>query len=581
LRHLDRPGTAQGLGLAPAPVSSAGVPRTHLAPLTARYPDSFASSGAPSADADADASSASGDAAASYDLRAAGKLSLVRDQGRYGTCWAFASLASLESSLLPGAAADYSENNLAHRSGFELGYDSGGNSYMAAAYLLRWDGPVAETDDPYAPDAATPNASPGDAAVRAHVHEVLYLPARKTSADNADLKWAVMTYGAVYTTMYWTSSAWRDATDAYYYAGSGANHAVDVVGWDDAYPATGFAMTPAGPGAFLVRNSWGTDFGRGGYFWVSYYDAAFGRQSAVFAGAEAAGTDERIYQHDPLGWVASYRPPAAADPATAWFAAAYTPAEDGSLTAAGFYATAPGATCEVRVAESVAGIRDAAVSASGTLAAAGYHTVTLDTPVTVTAGRPLVIAVKLTTPGYSFPVAIERPFAGYADAAAASGQSFVSGDGTSWSDMTALIAGTDVCLKGYGLAAGRPAQDPAPTPDPTATPTPGPTVSPAPATPAAPAVSVRGRSAGAGSVVRLAFRLSDPDVTVTAAVRFTLRSRQGEVLRRQTLRGVDVTSRHAWRVRAPSHRGAYVVAAVATLDTGQVSKTATATLRVR
>ena len=459
LRYLDRPDAAHGLGLAPAPVSSAGVPRTHLAPITARYPDSFVAAAA-SASA---ATATSGDAPASFDLRDAGKLSLVRDQGRWGTCWAFASLASLESSLLPGAAADYSENNLAQRSGFALGYDGGGNSYMAAAYLLRWDGPVAEADDPYAPDS-TPNASPADATVRAHVHEVLNLPARKTSTDNADIKWAVMTYGAVYTTMYWTSSAYRDATDAYYYSGSGANHAVDIVGWDDAYPAASFATAPAGPGAFLVRNSWGTGFGSGGYFWVSYYDASFGHQSAVFTDAEPARADERVYQHDPLGWIASYRPPDAADPTTAWFAAAYTPAEDGTFTAAGFYATAPNATYEVRVAESVAGIRDAAVAASGTLAGAGYHTVILDAPVAVTAGQPLVVAVKLTTPGYDFPVAVERPFAGYANATAAAGQSYVSGDGATWTDMTSLIAGTDVCLKGYGLSRASPHRPRRPTP---------------------------------------------------------------------------------------------------------------------
>ena len=573
LRYLDRPSGTQSLGLVPAPVSSAGVPRTHLAPITARYPDSFVSAGASASAAEAVA----GDAPATFDLRDAGKLSLVRDQGRYGTCWAFASLASLESSLLPTAATDYSENNLAHRSGFALGYDSGGNSFMAAAYLLRWDGPVTEADDPYAPNAATPNPSPADATVRAHVHEVIDLPARKTSTDNADLKWAVMTYGAVYTTMYWTGSAFRDATDAYYYAGTGANHAVDVVGWDDAYPAASFAATPAGPGAFLVRNSWGTDFGRDGYFWVSYYDAAFGRQSAVFAGAEPAAAGERVYQHDPLGWVASYRPPAAADPTTAWFAAAYTPAEDGTLVAAGFYATAPNATYQIRVAESVSAVRDAAVAASGTLPAAGYHTVRLDAPPAVTAGRPLVIAVKLTTPGYSFPVAIERPFPGYADATAAAGQSYVSGDGTSWSDMTALIAGTDVCLKGYGVAADQPAQDPAPAPDPTASPTPA----PAPTSPAAAAVSVRDGSAGAGSVARLTFRVTGPDATVTADVRFALRTHRGKVLCSRTLRGVDVTAGHIWRVRAPARRGSYVVAAVATLDTREVSKRATATLRVR
>ena len=39
--------------------------------------------------------------ATSYDLRDTGKLSPVRDQGDYNTCWSFASLASLESYLLP------------------------------------------------------------------------------------------------------------------------------------------------------------------------------------------------------------------------------------------------------------------------------------------------------------------------------------------------------------------------------------------------------------------------------------------------------------------------------------------------
>ena len=577
LRYLERGATAERLGLAPAPVSSAGVPRAHLAPLVARLPGRYATAGAPSALA---ASDSAQDTPISFDLRDAGKLSLIRDQGRYGTCWAFASLASLESSLLPAAASDFSENNLAHRAGFALGYDDGGNSYMAAAYLLRWDGPADEADDTYAPYASTPNPA-SDAAVRAHVQEVLYLPSRTSSTDNRDLKWAVMSYGAVYTTMYWTSSAYRGATASYYCSGSGANHAVDIVGWDDGYPATAFASPPAGPGAFLARNSWGTDFGAGGYFWVSYYDTVFGRGSAVFDRAEAADDAERIYQHDPLGWVSSYRPPDAADPTTAWFAASYAPAEDGSLTAAGFYATGPGATYEIRVAESVEGLGGVAVAAAGTLDAAGFHTVALDEPVALTAGRSLVIAVRLSTPGYRFPVAIERPYSGYADATAAAGQSYVSGDGSSWTDMTTLVAGTDVCLKGYGRVTATPGPDPSPDPSPSPSASPDPAPDPAPEEPAAPVLTLRGGSTRAGCAVRLAFRVSHPDVTATADVRFTLRDRRGTVLRRRTLRDVDLTARHAWRLRAPARRGAYVIVAVATLDTGQVSRVATATLRVR
>jgi C1A family cysteine protease len=573
LDDLRARGQAPALGLMPAPVSGAGVPRVPFAPLMARFPERFAP-----AEAAAAAATTADAVPGAYDLRATGKLTPIRDQGRYGTCWAFAALASFESGLLPGSARDYSENNVAARAGFSLGYDAGGNSYMAAAYLLRWDGPVDEADDPYAPYAAAPNPSPADAGVDTHVHEVLQLPARRSASDNADLKWAVMTSGAAYTTMYWTSSAYKTQTHAYYSTRSGGNHAVALVGWDDGFPAQRFATAPPGPGAFLVRNSWGEDFGDQGYFWVSYHDTAFGGQSAVFAGAVPAAAGDRIYQHDPLGWVASYRPPGAADPGTAWFAASFTPAEAGTLTAAGFYATAPNAGYEVRVADSVEAVREAPVLARGTLAVPGFHTVPLDEPQTVTVGRRLVIAVRVTTPGYRYPVAIERPYAGYADATAAAGQSYVSGDGASWTDMTALIAATDVCLKGYGRAAGEPPgpdTPPEPSPEPSADPAPEPSESPAPS------LRMSAAAGRAGSVVRIPFRVVHPGAATAADVRLTLRTRQGAVVRRQTLDDVSTGARHTWRLRTPSRRGSYVIVAVARLDTGQVSKKATASLRCR
>ncbi len=58
--------------------------------------------------------------------------------------------------------------------------------------------------------------------------------------------------------------------------------------------------------------------------------------------------------------------------------------------------------------------------------------------------------MRATVPGCRFPIAVERPWAGYSDAAADVDQSFVSGDGAAWTDMTSVIAGTYVCLKGYG-----------------------------------------------------------------------------------------------------------------------------------
>jgi C1A family cysteine protease len=417
---------------------------------------------------------------ASYDLRTLGKVTPVRNQGAFGTCWAFAALASLESSSLPGETLALSEDNMVLTSGFDPNgattsarlYQVGGNADMATAYLVRWGGPVFETDDAYG-DGVTP----AGLTARRHVQNVDLWPGRTSPTDNDRIKYAVMTYGGADVSMLWSDAAYNSATHSYYYAGTGdTNHDVVVVGWNDSYPAGNFSPAAPGNGAFIVRNSWGASWGESGYFYVSYYDSRFGRQytdgvSTVANGAytfEAAQptTDfTTVYQYDPLGYVDSLGYGAGT---AAWGANVFTATADSTLGAVGFYTLAPDTAYEVWEGPSLMSLTKLT---SGTQAQMGYHTVAVPSGTLLTRGSMFVVAVKLISPGYAWPLAYECPIAGYSDAAsAAPGQSYFSSNGTIWTDLTTRTANANVCLKAY--ASGGAASSPSPTSSPSPSPPP-------------------------------------------------------------------------------------------------------------
>jgi C1A family cysteine protease len=394
----------------------------------------------------------------SYDLRSTGKLTPVRNQNPYGTCWTFASYGSLECSLLPGETWDFSEDNLVNTHGFDVNpalgpYNRGGNADMALAYLARWSGPVLESDDPY-PSPGIPVGLP----VQKHLQEALFHPGRSGPLDNDAAKAAVTTYGAVYTSIYMSENAayYNSGTKAFYYTGNDTqNHAVAIVGWDDNYAANQFSSVPAGNGAFIVRNSWGTGWGENGYFYVSYYDTWIGKELVSFNLAESASNYGAVYQYDPLGQTSSF----GYGGNTAWFANIFRTQSAESLAAVSFYTPQLNSPFEIYIYDSFNGSSFAGLRGSkiGSISSPGYHTVSLNSPIPFPAGDDFCVVVKLTTPGYSFPVPMEYPISGYSSQATAhAGESYVSSNGVTWADLTNFYANTNVCLKAFTVGGAPP-----------------------------------------------------------------------------------------------------------------------------
>ena len=400
-----------------------------------------------------------------YNLADYGLVGTVKNQGSGGNCWAFATMASLESAVLKAiyemnrsgliynyseyegilellnsgenltVLMDFSEENMKNLAalyspyGWNMATNSGGYDDTGVGYLISWLGPIYEVDDIYSPRSIL---SPVLNSFM-HVQNVVYLK-RDDYTDNDMIKQAIMDYGAVFTSVRMKDEnrnpLYVNSPEiGYYLYYNGTNrtcyHSVSIVGWEDNIEIPG----SPDKGAWIVKNSWG-DWGKNhGYFYVSYYDVCCPKIRLTDACFAIVLNDsikyDKNYQYDIAKTDYFFN-----TTDTVWYKNIFTATDNEYLSAVSTYFEKP-SNWELYVY-----VNDELKSIKYGFSNPGYWTIDLFEHVPLNVGDIFEVVFKINVTGDAgFPisekVSLNNEF--YKEAI-----SFVSYDGVNWQDLYEL-----------------------------------------------------------------------------------------------------------------------------------------------
>lgn len=220
----------------------------------------------------------------------------IKNQQNTNSCWAFATLSSLETNLALSnykkgnnlsKIYDFSErhmeyatskvfsNNVENKNGYNRRVGSGGNTLIAHSYLTNGSGAILESEMPFENNENIIDISQiQNKKVSSQVYDTVFFPdyRNETNENKAEImnqiKQHIQNFGAVDAFLHGNSSnisefsCYNNDTGAKFCNNSSmhkADHLVSIIGWDDNYSKNNFTedAKPNSNGAWIVRNSWG------------------------------------------------------------------------------------------------------------------------------------------------------------------------------------------------------------------------------------------------------------------------------------------------------------------------------------